>query len=112
MDHQGLGPPAWGLTRRLLRAGATSNVAPAAQKCHDRRSENGRALKPSGEEEYKRYEGMPASLSPACDPGRVDLRWIRRPLTWFRWRAAVRRRGPYGPDFDEFRRAGKSVPGS
>ena len=66
-------------------------------------------LKPSGEEEYKRYEGMPASLSPQCDPGRVDLRWVRRPLTWLRWRATGRRRGPYAPDFDQFRRAGKSA---
>ena len=63
------------------------------------------AMRPSEEEEYKRYQGLPASLQPQCDPGGVDLRWLRRPLIWLRWRVAVRRRGPYAPDFDQFRRS-------
>jgi hypothetical protein len=65
------------------------------------------ALRPSGEEEYQMWQGMPASLSPLLDPGRADgagLRGLLRPLTWLRWRAAVRHQGPFALDFDEFRR--------
>lgn len=31
----------------------------------------------------------------------LDTRWLRHPARWLRWRAQVRRRGPYAPDFDK-----------
>lgn len=70
------------------------------------------ALRPSGDEEYRSWEGMPASLSPLAVPGQAGgagLRGLLQPLTWLRWRAAVRRQGPFALDFDEFRcrRAGR-----
>jgi hypothetical protein len=36
------------------------------------------------------------------DEDRPDARWVRRPITWLTWRAEVRRRGPYAPDFEEW----------
>ena len=34
-------------------------------------------------------------------PRPVDLRWVRHPVRWVRWRRDVHRRGPYAPDFDD-----------
>ena len=54
--------------------------------------------------------GFPASLLPwkADRPessqeagGRKHERFLH-PIVWVRWRIAVRRQGPYAPDFDEF----------
>jgi len=33
----------------------------------------------------------------------IDLRWARHPYRWLRWRAEVRRDGPYAPRFEDFR---------
>jgi hypothetical protein len=41
--------------------------------------------------------GVPRS---AFVPRPIDLRWLRHPLRWTRWRLAVRRLGPYAPDYD------------
>lgn len=31
-----------------------------------------------------------------------DLRWVRDPVRWLRWRLEVRRRGPYAPNYEDF----------
>ena len=31
----------------------------------------------------------------------LDTRWARHPVRWLRWRAQVRRLGPYAPDYEE-----------
>ena len=36
--------------------------------------------------------------------GSRDHGAVLHPIVWLRWRIAVRRHGPYAPDFDEFRR--------
>jgi hypothetical protein len=70
-------------------------------------------MKPSGEEEYQRFMGFPASLWPWSEPGNRrsqgegngsgrDLAFWH-PIAWFSWRIAVRRQGPYAPDFKDFR---------
>jgi len=94
---------------------ATPSRAPrnGARRIRLRLREDGQ-MKPSDEEEYQRYEGMPASLWPPWEPGKgwphgkgegsgsnFPLLW--HPIAWFRWRKAVRRLGPYAPDFKEFR---------
>jgi hypothetical protein len=33
---------------------------------------------------------------------RADLRWIRHPVRWLRWRSEVRRLGPHARRYDEF----------
>jgi len=38
----------------------------------------------------------------------IDLRWARHPLRWLSWRLEVRRRGPYAPRFEDFRRRERS----
>jgi hypothetical protein len=67
-------------------------------------------MRPSGEEEYHRVLGFPASLWPRAAErpdgapaagGRV-VRAIRHPIAWSRWRMEVRRRGPYAPSFGHF----------
>jgi hypothetical protein len=59
-------------------------------------------MKRSDEEEYQRFLGFPVSLwSQWRWPDGASL-W--HPIAWVRWRRMVRRRGPYAPDFKEFRR--------
>jgi hypothetical protein len=67
------------------------------------------------EEESRRVLGFPISLFPGLQPGQelpqeaehrsgdnLSHQW--HPIAWVRWRIALRRRGPYTPDFEEFRR--------
>ena len=69
-------------------------------------------MKPSGEEEYQRFMGFPTSILPwnaerppgSRAAGAHSYRKLMHPVVWLRWRIAVRRRGPYAPDFEEFRR--------
>ena len=68
-------------------------------------------MKPSGEEEYQRFMGFPTSILPwnterpgSRATGGRNYRKLMHPVVWLRWRIAVRRRGPYAPDFEEFRR--------
>jgi hypothetical protein len=69
-------------------------------------------LKPSSEEEYQRFMGFPLSLLPwladrpeeSQKTGERYYRMLFHPIAWARWRIAVRRLGPYAPDFEEFRR--------
>jgi hypothetical protein len=70
-----------------------------------------RMMKPSGEEEYQRFMGFPTSILPwnaerpeSRATGGRNYRKLMHPVVWLRWRIAVRRRGPYAPDFEEFRR--------
>jgi hypothetical protein len=53
------------------------------------------------DETEPRALGMPLSWFAAREP--IDLRWVRHPLRWVRWRAEVRRRGPYAPRYEDFR---------
>jgi hypothetical protein len=39
----------------------------------------------------------------------LDTRWLHHPVRWLRWRADVRRRGPYAPSFDELARRARSA---
>jgi hypothetical protein len=32
----------------------------------------------------------------------LDLRWVRSPIRWMRWRREVRKQGPYAARFDDF----------
>jgi hypothetical protein len=70
-------------------------------------------MKPSGEEEYQRLLGFRASLWPWLDSdkeaahrsgngsrGRFPV--VRHPIAWVRWRMAVRREGPFAPEFKDF----------
>lgn len=50
-----------------------------------------------------RAMGLPLSWFRLSEP--IDVRWLRHPLLWLRWRAEVRRRGPYAPRFEDFRRS-------
>jgi len=60
-------------------------------------------MRPSREEEYQRFMGFPAYVLPQLKTGNWWPHGARRhPIAWTRWRIAVRRRGPYAPDFDEF----------
>ena len=69
-------------------------------------------MKPSGEEEYQRFMGFPTSILPwnaerspgSRAAGPRNYRKLMHPVMWLRWRIAVHRRGPYAPDFEEFRR--------
>ncbi len=71
-------------------------------------------MKASGRQEYQRFMGFPASRvlewkalrrSPAEDRKRPGpYRTVRHPIMWIRWRIAIRRLGPYAPDFKDFRR--------
>ena len=71
----------------------------------------GGSLTPSGEEEFQRFMGFRASLVPwkANQPGGSETPRrrhggpFRHPIAWVRWRIAIRRSGPYAPDFAEFR---------
>jgi len=45
--------------------------------------------------------GLPLSWFRASES--IDLRWARHPYRWLRWRAEVRRHGPYAPRFEDFR---------
>ncbi|MCU1490218.1 MAG: hypothetical protein JWM85_1623 [Acidimicrobiaceae bacterium] len=51
----------------------------------------------------QRVLGVP--LSWLGSQGSVDLRWLRHPIRWTRWRLEVHRRGPYAPRFENFGRA-------
>ena len=72
----------------------------------------------SDEEERKRFLGWPVSSRwPPWEPrtawphakgegsgGNFPL--LTHPVAWLRWRLAVRRSGPFAPNFDDFRRQG------
>ena len=46
--------------------------------------------------------GLPLSWFGTTEP--TDLRWVRHPYRWLRWRSEVRRRGPCpAPRFEDFR---------
>ena len=45
-------------------------------------------------------EGSPDS---EADRSGHNFSLLRHPIAWVRWRIALRRRGPYTPDFKEFR---------
>ncbi len=68
-----------------------------------------------GEEEYQRFMGFPISFFPRLQPGQQSPHAERHrsgsnfsslwhPVDWIRWRIALRRRGPFTPGFEEFRR--------
>jgi hypothetical protein len=72
---------------------------------------------PSNEEEHQRFLGWPVSSrwppwesrttrSHARDGG-GKVPGLAHPIAWCRWWLAVRRSGPFAPDFEEFRRQGK-----
>ncbi len=74
---------------------------------------------PAGKEEQQRFLGFRTSLLPWLESGKesshADGRagqdsypLLRHPIAWVRWRIAVRRRGPYAPDFTAFRRSPQS----
>ena len=74
---------------------------------------------PSHEEEHQRFLGWPVSSRwppwgprtarphPNGEGSAGNCPLLTHPIAWFRWRLAVRRSGPFAPDFDEFRRQGK-----
>ncbi len=49
-----------------------------------------------------RVFGVPRSWLAVRVP---DLRWLRHPVRWTRWRLDVRRRGAYAPTFEECARS-------
>jgi len=49
-----------------------------------------------------RAMGLPLSWFRTSES--IDLRWVRHPYRWVSWRLEVRRRGPYAPRFEDFRR--------
>jgi hypothetical protein len=53
------------------------------------------------DETEARAAGLPLSWFRTTEP--IDLRWMRHPVRWLRWRFEVRRRGPYAPRFEDFR---------
>jgi hypothetical protein len=72
-------------------------------------------MNPTGDEEQQRFLGFPLSLWPALEPGKGSpdqgehrtgstVARLGHPIAWVRWRIELRRRGPYAPDFNEFRR--------
>jgi hypothetical protein len=75
-------------------------------------------MKPSHEEEYQRFMGWPTSLLPwnAERPGGSgaaggrNYRKLAHPVVWLRWRLDMRRRGPFAPDFEGFRRGPPQAP--
>jgi hypothetical protein len=52
------------------------------------------------DETEPRAMGLPLSWFGTLEP--IDLRWLRHPYRWLRWRAEVRRRGPYAPRYEDF----------
>ena len=75
-------------------------------------------MKPSDEEEHQRFMGWPTSLlqlnaerpTGSRAAGAQNYRKLLHPVVWLRWRIAVRRRGPYAPDFEGFRRGPSEAP--
>ena len=69
-------------------------------------------MKPPGEEEYQRFMGFRSSLLPwrvdrpegSQKVGGREREALSHPIAFVRWRIAVRRKGPYAPDFAEFLR--------
>jgi hypothetical protein len=72
-------------------------------------------MKSSGEEEGQRFLGFPTSFWSRWQLGKDwpqedrtgrgrTFGSVRHPIAWVRWRIELRRRGPYAPDFNEFRR--------
>jgi hypothetical protein len=53
------------------------------------------------DETEPRALGLPLSWFGTTE---LDLRWLRHPRRWLKWRAEVRRRGPYAPRFEDFPR--------
>lgn len=45
-------------------------------------------------------------------PPAGEDRALAHPMAWMRWRLARARGGPYVPGFGEFRRRGRSLPGT
>ncbi len=76
-------------------------------------------MMPEGKEEQQRFLGFRTSLLPWLESGKESVPaygrgsqdtfpWLRHPIEWVRWRIAVRRRGPYAPDFSAFRHSPQS----
>ena len=59
--------------------------------------------RPRTDDYEPRILGIPSSWFGSNQGQSTDLRWIRHPIRWARWRFEVRRLGPYAP---EFRRRG------
>lgn len=60
--------------------------------------------RPTPDPDDDRWKGRPASFRPEMYMGGNGLRWLWHPVAYVRWRAEVRRSGPFAPNFDEFRR--------
>ncbi|HTW09185.1 MAG TPA: hypothetical protein VME46_16890 [Acidimicrobiales bacterium] len=61
---------------------------------------------PLGDDDGQHALGLPEGWrGPA---GAADTRWVRHPVYWCRWRAQVRRLGPYAPSFEDFMAAQRS----
>ena len=54
------------------------------------------------DETEPRALGLPLRWFRTTEP--IDVRWVRHPYRWLRWRSEVRRRGPYAPPFEDFPR--------
>jgi hypothetical protein len=50
----------------------------------------------------QRVLGVPRSWLGPREP--LDMRGIRHPIRWLRWRSEVRKRGAYAPRYEDFRR--------
>jgi hypothetical protein len=48
----------------------------------------------------QRVLGVPRSWLGPREP--LDIRWIRHPMRWLRWRSEVRKRGAYALPFEDF----------
>jgi hypothetical protein len=63
------------------------------------------------EDDEPMVAGMPLRwfqwLQRQRDVDRPDGRWVRQPISWLKWRAEVRLRGPYAPDFEQWRASRK-----
>jgi hypothetical protein len=59
---------------------------------------------PEASDTEPRILGVPQSwVGFGRDPKRdIDMRWLKHPLRWSRWRREVRRRGPYAPTYEDF----------
>ena len=54
--------------------------------------------RPRPSSEQRTVLGLP--LSWFAPRPQLDTRWLRHPGRWLRWRAQVRRLGPYAPDYE------------
>lgn len=78
----------------------------------------GSPMELDGEEEYRRVDGVPVTVLP-WTPGKgwphgpnegsgMNFPLLWHPVSYFRWRIAVHRQGPYAPGFKEFRQRRRS----